>query len=116
MRRRSFIPLSFGSRTTLIVSGNFLSSFFIGGFFLSFLPEVLSVGEHRALWSRLVTVWSQFRARFSPLRMNASADCKGSYSEKTMEGASPEKAGVGGSTPSLATIIPKDLGVFAHCL
>jgi hypothetical protein len=27
---------------------------------------------------------------------------------------SPEKAGVGGSTPSLATIIPKDLGVFAH--
>ena len=30
-----------------------------------------------------------------------------------MEGVSPEKAGVGGSTPSLATIIPKDLGVFA---
>jgi hypothetical protein len=29
---------------------------------------------------------------------------------------SPEKAGVGGSTPSLATIIPKDLGVFAHFL
>ena len=28
----------------------------------------------------------------------------------------PEKAGVGGSTPSLATIIPKDLGVFAHFL
>ncbi len=26
---------------------------------------------------------------------------------------SPEKAGVGGSTPSLATIIPKDLDVFA---
>ena len=31
-------------------------------------------------------------------------------------GYSPEKAGVGGSTPSLATIIPKDLGVFAHFL
>jgi hypothetical protein len=30
-----------------------------------------------------------------------------------MAGYSPEKAGVGGSTPSLATIIPKDLGVFA---
>ena len=29
---------------------------------------------------------------------------------------SPEKAGVGGSTPSLATIIPKDLGAFAHFL
>ena len=29
---------------------------------------------------------------------------------------SPEKAGVGGSTPSLATIIPKHLGVFAHFL
>src|SRR5580692_10796664 len=29
---------------------------------------------------------------------------------------SPEKAGVGGSTPSLATIILKDLGVFAHFL
>jgi hypothetical protein len=29
---------------------------------------------------------------------------------------SPEKAGVGGSTPSLATIIPKNLGVFAHFL
>jgi hypothetical protein len=28
----------------------------------------------------------------------------------------PEKAGVGGSTPSLATIIPKNLGVFAHFL
>jgi hypothetical protein len=27
---------------------------------------------------------------------------------------SSEKAGVGGSTPSLATIIPKHLGVFAH--
>ena len=27
---------------------------------------------------------------------------------------SPEKAGVGGSTPSLATIIPKNLGVFAQ--
>ena len=26
---------------------------------------------------------------------------------------SPEKAGVGGSTPSLATIIPKDLCTFA---
>jgi hypothetical protein len=30
--------------------------------------------------------------------------------------ASPEKAGVGGSTPSLATIIPKDLDVFARFL
>ena len=29
---------------------------------------------------------------------------------------SPEKAGVGGSTPSLATIIPKNLGVFTHRL
>jgi hypothetical protein len=29
---------------------------------------------------------------------------------------SPEKAGVGGSTPSLATIIPKDLDVFAQFL
>ena len=29
---------------------------------------------------------------------------------------SPEKAGVGGSTPSLATIIPQHLGVFAHSL
>ena len=29
---------------------------------------------------------------------------------------SPEKAGVGGSTPSLATIIPKNLGVFARFL
>ena len=29
---------------------------------------------------------------------------------------SPEKAGVGGSTPSLATIIPKDLGAFVHFL
>ena len=29
---------------------------------------------------------------------------------------SPEKAGVGGSTPSLATIIPKNLGAFAHFL
>ena len=27
---------------------------------------------------------------------------------------SPEKAGVGGSTPSLATTIPKHLGVFAY--
>ena len=29
---------------------------------------------------------------------------------------SPEKAGVGGSTPSLATIILRDLGVSAHFL
>jgi hypothetical protein len=29
---------------------------------------------------------------------------------------SPEKAGVGGSTPSLATIIPKDLDLFTVCL
>jgi hypothetical protein len=29
---------------------------------------------------------------------------------------SPEKAGVGGSTPSLATIILKNLGFFAHFL
>ena len=29
---------------------------------------------------------------------------------------SSEKAGVGGSTPSLATIIPKDLGAFVHFL
>ena len=33
-----------------------------------------------------------------------------------IDSLSPEKAGVGGSTPSLATIIPKDLGVFAHFL
>jgi hypothetical protein len=29
---------------------------------------------------------------------------------------SPEKAGVGGSTPSLATIIPKNLGAFTRFL
>jgi hypothetical protein len=29
---------------------------------------------------------------------------------------SPEKAGGGGSTPSLAAIISNDLGVFAHIL
>jgi hypothetical protein len=34
----------------------------------------------------------------------------------TLGDYSPEKAGVGGSTPSLATIIPKDLDVFAHFL
>jgi len=42
--------------------------------------------------------------------------CGGSGQVAQVVERSPEKAGVGGSTPSLATIIPKDLGVFARFL
>jgi hypothetical protein len=46
----------------------------------------------------------------------AGASVPGSGQVAQVVERSPEKAGVGGSTPSLATIIPKDLGVFARFL